>query len=111
MGQSFSRMQRDLSPRGRIAARGNSEGHILALTRAGIGIGILDCFVGDSDPSLRRVLSDPVAAQIVWAESHVLMARAPRVRAVIDFLGEVFARDSNLLQGHRPPRPEQEDSI
>jgi DNA-binding transcriptional LysR family regulator len=110
-GSAFSKMQRDLFPNGRIAARGNSEGHILALTRAGIGIGILDCFVGDSDPSLRRVLPDPVASQIVWAESHVSMARAPRVRAVIDFLCEIFARDSNLLQGHHPLRPEQKDSF
>jgi len=110
-GMEFSKMQRDLFPRGRIAARGNSEGHILALTRAGIGIGILDCFVGDSDPSLRRVLSNPIASQMVWAESHVSMARAPRVRAVIDFLGEIFAEDSSLLQGDRPLQPEQEDSI
>lgn len=70
-GMEFSKILRDLLPRGRIAARGNSEGHILALAlaRADICIGILDCFVGDSDPSLRRVLSYPVASQIVWAEA------------------------------------------
>jgi DNA-binding transcriptional LysR family regulator len=104
-GTDFSRILYDLFPHGRISARGNSEGHIQALTRAGIGIGVLDCFVGDRDPLLRRVLPDPVASQTVWAEAHVAMARAPRVRAVIDFLGEIFAENADLLRGSHPRLP------
>jgi DNA-binding transcriptional LysR family regulator len=102
----FSKSLLGLFPDGRIVARGNSEAHILALIRAGIGIGVLDCFVGDSDPGLRRVLPEPVASQILWAEAHVAMVRAPRIQAVIDFLGEIVAKDSDLLEGQRPSRPE-----
>ena len=98
-GTGFSRLLQTLFPAGRIAARGNSEGHILALTRAGIGVGILDCFVGDGDPLLRRVRPDPVASQLAWAEAHVAMARAPRVQAVINFLSQIFADHQDVLEG------------
>ena len=99
----YSGWLRDFFPGGRIAARGNSEGHIHALTRAGIGIGVLDCIVGDGDPGLCRVLPDPISSHIVWAESHVAMARAPRVRAVIDFLIEIFAENAGSLRGTGAP--------
>ena len=83
-------------------ARGNTEGHILALTRAGIGIGLVDCFVGDADPLLRRVLPEPVDYYDVWAVVHVEMYKSLRVRAVMDFLTEVFAEEADLIEGRRP---------
>lgn len=92
-------------PRGRIAARGSTEGHVLALVRAGIGIGVLDCYLGDSDPDLRRVPGYPVATRTMWAECHVAMARAPRILALIRFLGEIFQEESALLSGGRPGSP------
>lgn len=102
-GSGFTRSFRNRFPHGRVVARGNCESHMIALTRAGVGIGVLDCFVGDSDPGLRRVQSEPVATQDLWAEVHVAMARSPRIRAVIDFLGEIFREAAALLAGQRPP--------
>jgi len=63
------------------------------------GIGILDCFVADGDPRLRRVRPDPVASQVVWAETHRAMARAPRAQAVIAFLRRIFAEHRDMLEG------------
>ena len=92
----------ELFPRGRIVARGNTEGHILSLIRAGVGIGLVDCFAGDTDPFLRRFVPDPVAFYDLWAIVHVEMRQAPRVRAVVDFITEVVAEEADLIEGRRP---------
>jgi len=102
-GAEFSRLLLDHFPSGYFAARGNSEGHIRALVKAGVGIGILDCFAGDRDPELARVVTDPVWTQTLWAEIHVAMAKAPRIRAVTDFLRDLFAKEADLLAGRRSP--------
>jgi DNA-binding transcriptional LysR family regulator len=96
---AFSALLLEHFPNGYIAARGNSEGHIRALVKAGVGIGVLDCFAGDPDPGLTRVVPDPVWTQTAWAEVHIAMAKAPRIRAVTDFLRDVFAEEADLLAG------------
>lgn len=102
-GAAFSRLLLDHFPNGYFTARGNSEGHIRALVKAGVGIGVLDCFAGDPDPGLTRVVPGPVWTQTAWAEVHIAMAKAPRMRAVTDFLREVFAEEAELLAGHCSP--------
>lgn len=99
---SFSKMLLKLFPDGRIVARGSTESHMYALARSGVGIAVLDCFVGDRDPGLRRVLPDAVASQVVWAETNVAMARAPRIRATLHFLQAVFDEEADVLSGQRP---------
>jgi len=96
---SFSKLLLTLFPEGRIVARGNTESHMHSLARSGIGIAVLDCFVGDRDPRLRRVLPDVVASQFVWAETHVAMARAPRIRVMLDFLRAIFNEEADALAG------------
>lgn len=102
-GAEFSRLLLDHFPSGYFAARANSEGHIRALVKAGVGIGVLDCFAGDRDPGLTRVVADPVWTQAAWAEIHVAMVKAPRIRAVTDFLRDVFAEEADMLAGVRSP--------
>jgi DNA-binding transcriptional LysR family regulator len=101
-GSDFARILAESFPSGNIVARGSSESHIHELVKAGVGIGILDCFVGDRDPGLHRVLAQPVWTQTVWAEVHVSMSRAPRIRLVMDFLQDVFAAEKELLSGQCP---------
>ena len=99
---NFSKLLGEHFPRSRIVARGNTEGHMLSLIRAGVGIGLLDCFAGDTDPRLRRVMSEPVALYDMWAVVHVEMRQAPRVRAVMDFLTEIYAEEADLIEGRKP---------
>lgn len=89
-------------PHSPMVARGNTEGHMLALVRAGIGVGLLDCFVGDASSALRRALPEPVMFHEMWAVVHVEMHKSPRVRAVMDFLTEIFAEDADLIAGNQP---------
>lgn len=101
-GSEFSKALSDRFPSGIVVARGNSEGHLRALIKAGIGIGVLDCFAGDRDPDLRRVVEEPIWTQTAWAEIHMAMAKAPRIRAVTDFLRNVFSEEADLLAGKCP---------
>ncbi len=95
----------ELFPHNRIIARGNTEGHVHSLVRAGLGIGLVDCFAGDADPALRRHAPEPVMVSEMWAIAHVEMWHAPRVRAVVDFLSEICAAEADLLAGRRPQLP------
>jgi DNA-binding transcriptional LysR family regulator len=99
---SFATFLAKLFPHSRIVARGNTEGHIVSLVRAGVGIGLIDCFVGDSDPLLRRFVPEPVDYSDMWAVVHVEMRQAPRVRAVVNFLTEIYAEEADLIEGRRP---------
>lgn len=84
-------------PNGRIVARANTGARITDMVRRGIGIGFLDCFVGELEPDLERLPGFGLAEAPLWAVTHVEMRRSARVRAVLDFLAELIA--------HAPMRP------
>ena len=73
----------------------------LALVRASVGIGLIDCFAGDVDPTLRRADARPLLMSEMWAVVHADMRRATRVRAVMDFLSAIMAEEADLLEGRR----------
>lgn len=79
-------------PKGRIVARVNTEARIIDMVRRGIGIGFVDCFVGETDPELERLPGFGLSESELWAITHVDMRRSARVRAVVDFLSDVVAR-------------------
>lgn len=85
-----------------VALRVNTEGHMIAAARAGLGVALIDCFAGDSDPGLRRFRPEVVGANPLLAVTHVDIHRAPRVRAVIDFLTELRKEQADLIEGRRP---------
>jgi DNA-binding transcriptional LysR family regulator len=71
-----------------------------AAIRAGAGRGIFPCFVGDADPLLER-LTPPVAAigAEYWVIVHRDLRRAACVRAVIDWVRQLFAEQADVLAG------------
>jgi len=89
----------DHFPNGRIVARANTIGHMISLARAGAGIAFIDCVSADPDPQLRRVVPEPILVTELSAVVHVDMQRAPRVRAIMDFLAQVVAANQELLLG------------
>jgi DNA-binding transcriptional LysR family regulator len=66
---------------------------LLAAVRAGAGLAVLPSFVADRDPGLVRCLP-PIAGDDsqLWLLTHERLRHTPRVRAVMDFLGERLAR-------------------
>ena len=63
------------------------------LVRQGAAIGILDAYIGDADPVVRRVLPDlePFVFPI-WLVSHRELTTNRRIRMVYDFLAEELRR-------------------
>jgi len=72
----------------------------LEAIRAGSGLGILPCFIGDADPGLVRV-SAPIEdlAHEFWLLVRPDLKTAPRVRAVIEWTRSIFRQDRAALEG------------
>lgn len=101
---AFSRLLHRLFPESRVAVRANAESHAIAAARAGIGVALVDCFAGDRDPGLRRFLPDVVDLAPLLAVTHVDVHKAPRVRAVTDFLIDLHRSQADLIEGRQPRR-------
>lgn len=60
---------------------------LLSAVRSGVGIAVLPCIVADADPDLVQCLPPRGGhGRILWLLTHERVRRAPRVRAVTDFL-------------------------
>jgi DNA-binding transcriptional LysR family regulator len=77
----------------------------LEAIRAGAGLGILPCVVGDDDPSLVRVTS-PIEEieHDYWLLVHPDLRAVPRVRRVTDWIRTTFKESRPALLGTRPTR-------
>ena len=74
------------------------------VVRRGAGLGVLPCYVGDTDSALRRIgstLSEIAIDQ--WLLVHRDLRALPRVRAVMDALVRLFQEERAALAGNRAP--------
>ena len=74
--------------------------HQLEAIRAGAGLGILPCFVGDADPSLSR-LTPPIEGVEAhyWLLVHPDLKAVPRVRQVMERIRGAFKASRAALRG------------
>jgi DNA-binding transcriptional LysR family regulator len=82
------------------AVRGNNWLVLHEAARAGAGLAVLPCYLGDPDPQLHRignVLPEVFADQ--WLLVHRDLRALPRVRAVMDAMIVLFQRERALLEG------------
>jgi DNA-binding transcriptional LysR family regulator len=72
--------------------------------RAGIGVALLPCYLGDSDGELARVLADPIAelAGELWLVTHRDLKGTARVRAFFELVGEGLWRERAVFEGKSP---------
>jgi DNA-binding transcriptional LysR family regulator len=84
-----------------VIEHGSTSG-MLAAVRSGMGLAVLPSFMADRDPDLVRVVDAVKGDRMeLWLLTHERIRRAPRVRAVMDFLGERLAR----MARERPENP------
>jgi DNA-binding transcriptional LysR family regulator len=77
----------------------------LEAIRAGAGLGILPCFVGDADPALVRVTGVIDALDCdYWLLVHPDLRSVARIRRVIDWIRKAFADQRVTLRGESPQR-------
>jgi len=78
---------------------------IHAAVRAGAGLAVLPCYLGDADPGLQR-LGDPVANLSIdlWLLTHPDLRSTARIRAFTAFVGEALRERRAVLAGDAEPR-------
>jgi DNA-binding transcriptional LysR family regulator len=69
--------------------------------RAGLGLVVLPCYLGDCDDGLRRLAVTPadLPQSALWLLTHDDLRRTARVRAVVDFFAVALLRYRALLEG------------
>lgn len=82
-----------------IVMRGNSIVAAINATICGMGISAVPCFFAESEPRLRRLTPRVLGGRDIFLVVHPDMAKVARVRAVMDFVVELFARDGALWSG------------
>jgi len=84
----------------KIRHRSNSHMEMIEATRAGLGCGMLNCFIADADPGFRRLLSGRISHEReIWLVTHAEISSSARIRAVFDFLGRALQADAGKLKG------------
>lgn len=86
-----------------VAYRANSLVNQLVAARAGIGLALLPCYLGDSEPGIVRAMPEPVSdlEGELWIVAHADLKGTARVRAFFDVVGDGLARERDLFEGHR----------
>lgn len=85
---------------GVVTARASSTNMQAAAARAGTGIAILPCYLGDSDPGLVRATEPiPSLGAPHWLIAHRDLRRVPVIRAVMTWVTQVFAANRLMLEG------------
>lgn len=87
----------------RVVAHTNTVATTTNMILKGRGIGMLPCYVGDTDPNLLRIKDvDPLPDMQIWVLTHVDLRHSPRVRALIDHLYEAFETLRPIVEGRSP---------
>lgn len=80
----------------------NSLLSLMAATRAGLGVTILPCMLGDLEPGLRRAWPVPLGSRSMWVVFPAELQRVRRTREVVAFLIDLLRDNGPLLRGERP---------
>nr|WP_284701062.1 LysR family transcriptional regulator [Rhodoplanes tepidamans] len=86
-------------PADRVVFRANHTGMVVAAVKAGLGLGVLPCYLGDAEPSLRALRDIGNLGQEMWILTHRDLKRMPRIRALMDFLARELGRHRDLIEG------------
>lgn len=75
-----------------VLEHGSTSG-LLSAIRAGLGMAVLPSFMADREPDLIQVVPPPDGDGMeLWLVTHERVRHVPRVRAVMDFLGDRLQR-------------------
>ncbi len=92
-------------PTAAVRGRMNNAMVQLAAAKAGMGLAMLPCFMGDTEADLVRVPPrEPEPAWDIWILTHEDLRATARVRAFMDFMSDAFLRHRDLLEGRRPQK-------
>jgi DNA-binding transcriptional LysR family regulator len=87
-------------PADAVVYRSSSLINQLIAAKAGIGLAVLPCYLGDPEPDLERAFA-PVAELVreLWIVTHSDLRNTARARAFLEIVGDRIAREKPLLEG------------
>jgi DNA-binding transcriptional LysR family regulator len=88
----------------RVVYRASSLINQFTAARAGIGLVLLPCYLGDIEPGLRRAIAAPIPelTRELWIVTHSDLRKTARVRAFFDIVGDGLVAKSSLFTGAGP---------
>ena len=73
---------------------------LMGAAKAGLGLAVLACFMGDTSPDLERVPGLPPSVHSeLWLLTHEDLRRTARIRAFLDFMGDALSAEREQLEG------------
>lgn len=91
------------APHASVVTRSNSLSNVVVAVKAGLGIAVLPCFVGDAEPDLVRCLPPiPDVQSAVWQVTPEALRDVPRIRAFNDFIATRTAAVRLQMMGLKP---------
>ncbi|WP_265519400.1 LysR family transcriptional regulator [Nitratireductor luteus] len=89
------------APPENVVYRTNSLVNQLIAAREGIGLALLPCYLGDTEPGMTRVSAEslPALTGELWIITHADLKATARVRAFFDIVGAGLARESRAFEG------------
>lgn len=100
IGQYYGTWLRENGLDKSIAMQHNTVSGLLSAVRSGLGLAALPCIVAEGDDDFVRCL--PPAAtgsREIWLVTHERLRHVPRIRIVMDFLGERLQRHAAMVRG------------
>jgi DNA-binding transcriptional LysR family regulator len=86
-----------------IGYRSNSMLNQASAARAGLGLAVLPCFLGDGDAGLRRVGAPlPELETELWLLTHPDLQRTARIRVLLDLLYDALRNRRAQFEGSPP---------
>ncbi|WP_120496829.1 LysR family transcriptional regulator [Kiloniella sp. EL199] len=99
ISQSYEGAAKPVLP-ARISATATSANSVQVMLRNGMGIGMLPCYMGDTDPHLERVPGTKlIPDNTMWVLVHADIKENRRVRVLLDFLYEAMEGYKPVIEG------------
>jgi DNA-binding transcriptional LysR family regulator len=86
----------------RCLFRSNSTGCLMGAALSHLGVALLPCYLGDSEPELLRLRLPDEPRRPLWLAVHPDMQHTPRVRSVLDAIAALMTEEKDLLRGAAP---------
>ncbi len=100
-GVNAARWLAEIVPPEAVVYRTGSLVNQMVAARAGLGLALLPCYLGDPEPGLARALPEPIAdlSREMWIVTHRDLRNTARIRAFFDTVTRGVQTDRALIEG------------